>query len=78
MRKTLPPINADDHAALVHLCKHKKLICRTDGYGTQTVTLMSRHSAIALKRRRLAVAGWDYDMYPTVSGRMLAAGNTNA
>ena len=58
MRKRLGPLTAIDHAALVLLCEHKKLIHRDDGYGTQGNTLISTESAAMLKKRNLAVAGW--------------------
>jgi hypothetical protein len=73
MRKRLGPLSAVDHAALVRLCTHKKLIHRADGYGTESETLVSTASAITLKKREFAVAGWSGEMYPTNSGHAVAA-----
>jgi hypothetical protein len=68
MRKRLGPLTAVDHAALVHLCEHKKFIHRNDGYGTESETIISTASANTLKKRELAVTGWSREMYPTKSG----------
>ena len=68
MRKRLGPLTAVDHAALVHLCEHKKFIHRNDGYGTESETVISTASANTLKKRELAVTGWSREMYPTKSG----------
>ena len=73
MRKRLGALTAVDHAALVHLCKHKKVIQRDDGYGTASETFISRASAAMLKKRNLAVTGWNREMYPTKSGHAFAA-----
>ena len=73
MRKHLGPLTAVDHAALVHLCKHKKVIQRVDGYGTESETFISRASAVILKKRHLAVTGWNREMYPTKNGHAFAA-----
>jgi len=78
MRERLGPLSAVDHAALVHLCELKKLIRRDGGYGTESETLISRASAIMLKKRNLAVTGWKGEMYPTKSGHAIAAGESNA
>ena len=72
MRGTLGPLSAVDHAALVRLCKVKKVIRRGDGYGTVTETLVSSASAAMLKKRNLAVTGWSREMYPTQRGHALA------
>ena len=45
MRKRLGPLAAVDHAALVHLCAHKKFIHRDDGYGMESATVISTASA---------------------------------
>ena len=73
MAKRLGPLSAIDHAALVHLCNLKKAIRRSDGYGTESQTLISSASAATLKRRNLAVTGWSREMYPTKSGQMIVA-----
>jgi hypothetical protein len=73
MRKRLGPLTADDHAALVRLCEHKKFIHRADGYGTESETLISTASAVTLKKREFAVTGWSREMYPTNSGHAIAA-----
>jgi len=72
MRKRLGPLTAVDHAALVHLCEHKKFIHRNDGYGTESETVISTASANTLKKRELAVTGWSHEMYPTKSGHAFA------
>ena len=74
MRKRLGPLSAVDHDALVRLCRLKKVIQRDDGYGTASETLISRASAVMLKKRHLAVTGWNREMYPTTSGRAFAVG----
>lgn len=73
MRKRLGPLSPVDHAALVRLCNLKKVIQRDDGYGTEAETLISRASAVMLKKRNLAVTGWSHEMYPTKSGRAFVA-----
>jgi hypothetical protein len=73
MQKRLGPLSAVDHAALVRLCEHKKLVHRADGYGTGSETLISTASAITLKKRKFAVAGWSGEMYPTNSGHAIVA-----
>jgi hypothetical protein len=78
MRKPLGPLSAVDHAALVRLCNLKKVIRRDDGYGTESETLMSSASAVMLKKRNLAVTGWNREMYPTKSGHALAARKNSA
>ena len=77
MRKPLGPLSADDHAALVRLCHLKKVIQRDDGYGTESETLISRASAVMLKKRNLAVTGWSREMYPTKSGHAFVVGKRN-
>jgi len=77
MRKSLGPLSADDHAALVRLCHLRKVIRRDDGYGTESETLISRASAVMLKKRNLAVTGWNREMYPTQSGHAFAVGKIN-
>jgi hypothetical protein len=77
MRNSLGPLSADDHAALVRLCNLRKVIRRDDGYGTESETLISRASAVMLKKRNLAVTGWRREMYPTESGHAFAAGKSN-
>ena len=72
MRKRLGPLSAVDHDALVRLCSLKKVIQRDDGYGTASETLISRESAVTLKKRHLAVTGWNRDMYPTATGHAFA------
>jgi hypothetical protein len=72
MRETLGPLSAVDHAALVRLCKVKKVVQRNDGYGTETETLVSSASAVMLKKRNLAVTGWSREMYPTKRGHAFA------
>ena len=49
------------------------LIQRGDGYGTESETFISRTSAVMLKKRNLAVTGWNREMYPTKSGHAFAA-----
>ena len=78
MRERLGPLSAVDQAALLHLCRLKKLIRRDGGYGTELETLISSASAVMLKKRNLAVAGWSGEMYPTKSGHMFAAGKGDA
>ena len=78
MRNPLGPLSAVDHAALVRLCNLKKVIQRDDGYGTESETLISRASAVMLKKRNLAVTGWRSEMYPTKSGHAVAAGKSHA
>jgi hypothetical protein len=73
MRKSLRPLSPVDHAALVRLCTVTRVIKRDDGYGTDSATLVSSASAVMLKRRNFAVAGWNREMYPTESGRAFAA-----
>jgi hypothetical protein len=73
MREPLGPLSAIDHAALVRLCNLKKVVQRNDGYGTKSETLISRASAVMLKRRNLAVTGWSHEMYPTKNGHAFAA-----
>ncbi len=77
MRQRLGPLTVVDHAALVCLCKHKKLVHRGDGYGTKSETLISTASAVTLKKRDLAVTGWSFEMYPTIGGHATAAGKNN-
>ena len=77
MRKRLGPLSAVDHAALVRLCNLKKVIQRDDGYATESETFISRSSAIMLKRRNLAVTGWNREMYPTISGHAFAVGKSD-
>jgi hypothetical protein len=72
MRQPLGPLSADDQAALVRLCNLKKVIRRNDGYGTESETLISSASAVVLKKRDLAVAGWRREMYPTRRGHAFA------
>ena len=72
MRKRLGPLTDVDHAALVRLCKHKKFVHRNDGYGTESETLISTASANTLKKRELAVTGWNREIYPTKSGHALS------
>ena len=72
MRETLGPLSAVDHAALVRVCKVKKVIRRNDGYGTDSETLVSSASAAMLKKRNLAVTGWSREMYLTKRGHALA------
>jgi len=74
MRKRLGPLSPVDHAALVCLCNLKKVVRRDDGYGTESETLISSASAVMLKKRQLAVAGWSHEMYPTKRGHAFAAG----
>jgi hypothetical protein len=64
-----------NHAALVRLCKVKKVIRRDDGYGTESETLISSASAVTLKKRNLAVTGWSREMYPTKRGHAFAQSN---
>jgi hypothetical protein len=73
MREPLGPLSAVDHAALVRLCKLKRLIRRDDGYGTESETLISSASAVMLKKRNLAVTGWSREMYPSKSGYAFVA-----
>ncbi len=73
MRKPLGPLSAADHAALVRLCDLKKVIRRDDGYGTESETVISSASAVMLKKRHLAVAGWSREMYPSKSGHAFVA-----
>ena len=75
MREPLGPLSAADHAALVRLCKIKKVIRRVDGYGTESETLISSASAVMLKKRNLAVTGWSREMYPTKRGHAFAQSN---
>jgi len=78
MRKRLGPLSPVDHAALVRLCNLKRVIRRDDGYGTESETLISSASAVMLKKRNLAVTGWNREMYPTPSGHAFAAESSNA
>ena len=73
MRKPLAALSAVDHAALVCLCNLKKVIRRDDGYGTDSKTLISSASAIMLKKRHLAVTGWNHEMYPSKTGHAFVA-----
>jgi hypothetical protein len=75
MREPLGPLSAVDHAALMRLCKVKKVIRRDDGYGTESETLISSASAVILKKRNLAVTGWSREMYPTQRGHAFAQNN---
>ena len=72
MRQPLGPLSPVDQAALVRLCKLKKVIRRNDGYGTESETLISSASAVMLKKRKLAVTGWNREMYPTKRGHAFA------
>jgi hypothetical protein len=72
MRQPLGPLSVVDQAALVRLCKIKKVIRRDDGYGTASETLISSASAVMLKKRDLAVTGWNREMYPTKRGHAFA------
>ena len=63
MREPLGPLSAVDLAALVRLCNLKKVIQRDDGYGTESETLISRASAVMLKKRNLAVTGWSRESF---------------
>ena len=78
MRKRLGPLSAVDHDALVRLCDLKKVIRRDDGYGSESETLISRASAVMLKKRHFAVTGWNREMYPTTSGQAFAAAKSDA
>jgi hypothetical protein len=75
MREPLGPLSTADHAALVRLCKIKKVVRRHDGYGTASETLISSASAVILKKRDLAVAGWSREMFPTKRGYAFAQSN---
>lgn len=73
-RPARKPLDLTQRLALSALIASGKMIRRTDGFGTDTTTLISTELAAFLKVRHYAVPSFDgCTIYPTTKGKELNA-----